>query len=108
MKVLDGCCLWLPKGELCSNAGWCQTVVVIESVKGEIQKGEDSRARPDRALPPGCGGLILAMRNDREQHIRYVALCSLISVLISNQPWTSNTDQCLDIKIGQYESIDCK
>jgi hypothetical protein len=53
----------------------------------------------------GCG---LAMCNDRERHIRYVGLCSLISVLPFGPAMEIETDQYLDIKIGQYAHIDCQ
>jgi len=40
------------------------------------------RRGPTGSVTPDCGGLVLAMCNDRQQYSRYVELRSLISVLI--------------------------
>jgi len=48
--------------------------------EGWNSEGKRLACEARQGVIPGFGGLILAMRNDREHHIRYVALDSLISV----------------------------
>lgn len=99
MKVLDGCCLWL------SERGIVQQRSMV-SDRRRHRKLEGKRLA--RKVLPGLWGRHSSHAQRSRTTHPYVALCSLISVLIPKQPWKSNTDQYLDIKIGQCERVDCK